>query len=210
MLTMAPVPTEINPGVFWWTVRHPRIKQDVSSYFIAESGTLLDPMIPEEGLDWFGADGGAGVPQRIVLTNRHHLRDSEAFDAAFGCSVHCNDAGLHEFANGPDVEGFFVGDEVAPGVVARKMGAICPDDTALEISAGPGLLAFADALIHTDGEVGFVPDFLMDDPPAVKRVVVAAVRRLCDLDFDGLLFAHGDPMPTGGRAALESFLERHG
>jgi hypothetical protein len=58
--------------------------------------------------------------------------------------------------------------------------------------------------------VSFVPDFLMDDPPAVKRGVVGSVRRLCELDFDGLLFAHGDPLPTGGRAALEAFLERHG
>jgi hypothetical protein len=209
MLTMEPVPTEIHPGVFWWTVHHPRIRQDVSSYFLAESGTLIDPMIPDEGLGWFGGDGD-GVPQRIVLTNRHHLRDSEAFDAEFGCSVHCHSAGLHEFANGPDVDGFFIGDEVAPGVVAHEMNSICPDDTALHINAGPGLLAFADAVISVGGEVTFVPDFLMDDPPAVKRGVVAAARRLAGLDFDGLLFAHGDPVAEGGKAALRDFLERSG
>ena len=200
---------EIHPGVFWWTVPHPGIQRDVSSYYLAESGTLLDPMIPAEGLGWFGADG-AGIPQRIVLTNRHHLRDSEAFDGEFGCSIHCNAAGLHEFASGPDVEGFYVGDEVAPGVVAHEMDSICPDDTALHIAAGPGLLAFADAIIHIDGEVRFVPDFLMDDPPAVKRGVVAAARRLAELDFDGLMFAHGDPVAEGGKAALQGFLDHNG
>jgi hypothetical protein len=199
---------EIVPGVFHWTTRHPGIGMDVSSYFVEGPDTLLDPMVPAEGLGWFGADG-AGVPQRIVLTNRHHLRDSEAFDAEFGCSVHCNAAGLHEFAGGADVEGFFVGDEVAPGVVAHEMDAICPDDTALHIGAGPGLLAFADALIHI-GEVRFVPDFLMDDPPAVKLGVVAAARRLAELGFDGLLFAHGDPVAEGGKAALQDFLDRNG
>ena len=208
MLTMEPVPTEIQPGVFWWTVPHPRIQQDVSSYYLADSGTLLDPMIPAEGLEWFGSDG-AGIPQRIILTNRHHLRDSEAFDAEFGCSVHCSDAGLHEFANGPEVEGFFIGDEVAPGVVAHEMNSICPDDTALEIRAGAGLLAFADALINMGG-VRFVPDCLMDDPPAVKRGVVAATRRLVELDFDGLLFAHGAPITEGGKAALHDFLAANG
>jgi hypothetical protein len=206
---MQPVPTEIHPGVFWWTVHHPRIRQDVSSYFVAESGTLLDPMIPAEGLEWFAPED-PGVPQRIVLTNRHHLRDSEAFDGEFGCSVHCNQAGLHEFDGGPEVEGFYLGDEVAPGVVAHEMDAICPDDTALHIDAGPGLLAFADALIHVGGQVTFVPDFLMDDPPAVKRGVVAATHRLMKLGFDGLLFAHGDPIPEGGKAALQDFLERSG
>jgi hypothetical protein len=208
MLTMAAVPTEIQPGVFWWTVEHPRIKQPVSSYFIAGSGTLIDPMIPPEGLAWFGSDV-TGIPQRIVLTNRHHLRDSEAFDNEFGCSVHCNQAGLHEYANGPDVDGFFIGDEVAPGVVARQMNSICPDDTVLQIDAEPGLLAFADALIHMGGEVTFVPDFLMDDPPSVKRGIVAAAIRLAALDFDGLLFAHGDPIREGGKAALQEFVERN-
>jgi hypothetical protein len=206
---MGAVPTEIHPGVFCWKVEHPRIKQPVSSYFIAQSGTLIDPMIPPEGLGWFGSDS-PGIPQRIVLTNRHHLRDSEAFDNEFGCSVHCNQAGLHEFANGPDVDGFFIGDEVAPGVAAREMNSICPDDTALQIDAGPGLLAFADALIHIGGEVTFVPDFLMDDPPTVKRGVVAAATRLAALDFDGLLFAHGDPIREGGKAALQAFVNRNG
>ena len=206
MLTMAPVPKEIHPGVFWWKVPHPRIKQEVSSYFLAESGTLLDPMIPPEGLGWFGTDG-VPVPDRIVLTNRHHLRDSEAFDDEFGCTVHCNQAGLHEFANGPDVEGFFIGDEIAPGVVAREMGAICPDDAVIEISAGPGLLAFADALIHVDGGVRVVPDSLMDDPPVVKRGIIASVTKLLQLDFDCLLFAHGDPIAEGGKAALQDFVD---
>lgn len=207
MLTMLPVPTEIQPGVLHWTAYHERIKQPVSSYYLAESRTLIDPMLPPDGLDWFGGDGPP-PPQRIVLTNRHHLRDSARFDAEFGCSIHCNDAGLHEFANGPDVEGFFVGDEVAPGIVAYEMGGICPDDTTLHIAAGDGLLAFADAVIHVGDEVRFVPDFLMDDPETVKPAIVAAARRLCELDFDALMFAHGDPLPSGGKQALESFVER--
>jgi hypothetical protein len=152
---------------------------------------------------------GVPIPERIALSNRHHLRDSEAFDGEFGCSVHCNHAGLHEFADGPEVDGFFAGDEIAPGVVAHEMDAICPDDTALHIDAGPGLLAFADALIHVGEEVTFVPDFLMDDPPVVKRGVVAAARRLAELEFDGLLFAHGDPIGAGGKEALLGFVERN-
>ena len=207
MLTMPPVATEIQPGVLHWKVTHPRIGQEVSSYYLAESGTLLDPMVPEEGLGMFGSDG-VPTPQRIVLTNRHHLRDSARFDAEFGCSIHCNDAGLHEFANGPDVEGYFVGDEVSHGVVAHAMDAICPDDTVLHIATAEGLLAFADAVISWEGELAFVPDFLMDQPEIVKPKVLAAARRLCELEFDALLFAHGDPVATGGKQALESFIQR--
>jgi hypothetical protein len=37
--------------------------------------------------------------------------------------------------------------------------------------------------------------------------MVAALGRLLEEeDFDGLLFAHGDPLPAGGRRALEGFV----
>ena len=44
-----------------------------------------------------------------------------------------------------------------------------------------------------------------DDPEGVKDGLRASLRRLLDEDFDALLFAHGDPMPTGGHAALRAF-----
>jgi hypothetical protein len=205
MLTMAPVATEIQPGVFWWTAHHPRIKQPVSSYYVAEAAALIDPMPPDETPGWFRERGGV---DRIVLTNRHHYRASDELRGEFDCPVLCNEAGLHEFEDGPEVEGFRVGEEVAPGIVAHEMGAICPDDTALHVAAGEGLVAFADGLIHFGGEVTVVPDFLMDDPPRVKRDVVDFAKRLCELDFEGLAFAHGEPIPEGGKRALEDFLAR--
>jgi hypothetical protein len=206
MLTISPVATEIHPGVFWWTAYHERIKQPVSSYYVSGAAALIDPMAPDEEPGWFRERGGV---DRIVLTNRHHYRASDELRTEFDCPVLCNEQGLHEFEEGPDVDGFAAGDEVAPGIVAHEMGAICPDDTALYIESGPGLVAFADGLIHYGGEVRFVPDALMDDPEKVKRGVVEYARRLCELDFDGLLFAHGDPMPEGGKAALTAFAAAH-
>jgi hypothetical protein len=205
MLTMAAVATELQPGVFWWTAVHPNLGTDVSSYYLADSGTLIDPLIPAEGLEWFGGDARP-VPQRVLLTNRHHLRDSARFDAEFGCSILCHEAGLHEFADGPDVEGFFFGEEVAPGVVAQQVDAICPEETALHISLGDGLVAVADGVINYDGP-RFVSDRLLgDSPDAVKQGLRDAYRRLLDLRFDGMLFAHGDPIPRGGKAALREFV----
>ena len=206
MLTISPVATEIHPGVFWWTAYHERIKQPVSSYYVSGAAALIDPMAPDEEPEWFRERGGV---ERIVLTNRHHYRASDELRAEFGCPVLCNEHGLHEFDGGPDVAGFAAGDEVAPGIVAHEMGAICPDDTALYIEAGPGLVAFADGLINYGGEIRFVPDALMDDPEKVKNGVVEYVLGLCELDFDGLMFAHGDPMPEGGKAALTAFAAAH-
>jgi hypothetical protein len=195
---------EIRPGLWHWTAMHPRIKAMVSSYYVAASGTLIDPMLPPEGLEWFRAHG---APRRIVLTNRHHYRQSDELRAEFGCPVLCHEAGLHEFEGGPEVEGFRFGDRLAPEITALEVGAICPEETALHVVLHDGSLAFADGLIH-HGELGFVSDRLLgDDPEGVKSGLRASFRTLLDHRFDSLLFAHGDPLVGGGREALREFLE---
>src|SRR5829696_8370245 len=104
---------EIAPGIFHWKAKHPKIGIEVSSYYLADSGTVLDPMVPpDEGLDWFEGR----EPRRIVLTNRHHYREADRYRERFDVPVSCNEVGLHEFEGGPQVDGFAVGDEVAPGV----------------------------------------------------------------------------------------------
>ena len=195
---------EIAPGIFHWKATHPRIKIEVSSYYLADSATLLDPMVPpDEGLEWFDER----PPERIVLTNRHHYREADRFRERFDLPVSCNEVGLHEFEGGPQVDGFAIGEEVAPGVTAHEFGSICPDDTALHVSTGPGFLAFADGVMRY-GDLGFVPEEYMDDPEEVKRGVYANARLLLDLDFDGILVAHGDPQPSGGKEALRRFVEQ--
>jgi hypothetical protein len=192
---------EVLPGVFHWTAVHPRIGVEVSSHFDAGSGTAFDPLLPPAGIEWFEAH----PVQRIVLSNRHHLRHSERIAAHYGCPILCHRAGLHEFTDGPQVQGFLPGEELAPGIAAREMSAICPDDTVLRIDAGDGGLLFADSVIHYGG-LGFVSDRLIgDDPEGVKRRTRELCAELVDEPFDTLLFAHGTPLIGGGREALRRF-----
>jgi len=194
---------EIRPGLYHWQATHPRIQVEVSSYYVADSGTLIDPMIPPEGTDWFE---GAGAPRRIVLTNRHHYRQSDELRNEFDCPVLCHEAGLHEFEGGPKVEGFRFGDELAAGITALEVGAICPEETALHIELHEGMLAFADGVIRY-GELGFVSDRLLgEDAEEVKRGLRESLARLLDRDFDSLLFAHGEPLLGGGKEALRNFI----
>lgn len=195
---------EILPGLWHWSAFHEGIRMEVQSHFVAESGTLIDPMVPAEGLEWFEDRR----PEQILLTNRHHYRHSDRFREAFGCPVLCNEAGLHEFEGGPEVRGFAIGDRVAPGITAGQVGAICPDDTALHIELGDGVLAVADALVRYGGSLGFVPDEHFDDPDGDKREIVRSLERLLELRFDSLVFAHGEPLVGGGREALREFVER--
>ena len=205
---------EVLPGVFHWTTLHPRIHIPVSSYWLDEAGVLIDPLVPAEGgLEWFA--GRRATPTAILLSNRHHYRDSGRFVEAFGCSVHCNRAGLHEFTHGEAVEGFEPGDRLPGSVVACEVGGICPDDTALYLPEKRAV-AFADGLVRggpheQDGPPGFVPDALMDDPPATRRALLAAFARLLDeLDFEHVLLAHGDPLIGDGRALLQELVASGG
>jgi hypothetical protein len=197
-LIARPPMREILPGIHHWTAIHPHIRQPVSSYYVEPAKLLIDPLVPREGLEWFEHR----PPEQIVLTNRHHYRQSDRFSDAFGCRVRCSEPGLHEFEGGPEVEGFAFGEELAPGVTAVEVGAICPDDTALHITIGDGAIAFADALTRPGGgALAFVPDVLMgNDPEAVKVGVVDSLKDLLALTFDSLLFAHGDPLVGGGSA----------
>ena len=193
---------ELIPGVHHWTQFHPNIRTQVHSHYVPGSRTLIDPLVPDEGIEWFDGPGVA----RVVLSNRHHLRHAERFAERFGCPILCNATGLHQFAGGPDVEAYAVGDRLTDDVLALEMDAICPDDTALAIATGDGeALLFADAIINY-GEVGFVPDKLIgDDPEGVKRKVRERAAALCEREPEHLLFAHGDPVIGGGAEALRRF-----
>ncbi|HEY2769517.1 MAG TPA: hypothetical protein VGI87_03075 [Solirubrobacteraceae bacterium] len=195
---------EIAPDLWHWTAHHEHISTPVSSYYLAGDRVLIDPMIPEEGLDWFEQ---YGRPEHIVLSNRHHDRDSWRIRDAFGTTVHCISNGLYELEGRGPAESFEFGDELPGGIVVHEVDTICPDECALHLrdhralSCADGIVRGADG-----GQLRFVPDGLMDEPEQTKEGLRAAYRRLLGLEFDRLLLAHGAPVLTDGAAALESFV----
>jgi hypothetical protein len=202
---------EVLPGIFHWPVSHPRIHMEVSSYWLEDGGVLIDPLIPpEEGLEWF--DRRSTPPAEILLSNRHHYRDSAAFQDMYGCPVYCNRAGLHEFIDGEPIVAFDPGDHLPGGVVAQAVEGLCADETALHLPSRRALL-FADGVARggpegQTGRLGFVPDSLMDDPPETKQRLLDAFSRLLEeLEFDHLLLAHGGPVIGDGRAQLEELVK---
>jgi hypothetical protein len=106
---------EIVPGVFFWKEKHPKIGAEVSSYYLLDERVLIDPMQPGDGFDWFREHG---EPEHILLSNRHHYRDSGKFVEAFGCKVHASRPGMHEFSDDQPVEPFDFDEELPGGVRA--------------------------------------------------------------------------------------------
>jgi glyoxylase-like metal-dependent hydrolase (beta-lactamase superfamily II) len=192
---------EIIEGVFHWRAVHPNTGSEAGCHFVTGSGTAIDPLLPAEGIEWFD---GRGV-ERIVLSTRHHLRHAPEIAERFSCPILCHESGLHEFADGPEVEGFAFGEQLAADVTALEMDAISPDDTVLRIEANGSALLFADSVVNR-GALGFVSDSLIgDDPEAVKERIRERCAALLDERFEHLLFAHGDPWIGGGRPALQAF-----
>jgi hypothetical protein len=198
---------ELSPGLWHWTTYHQHIRRDVSSYFLEAERVLIDPKIPpDDGVEWLERHG---PPAHIVLSNRHHDRDSWELRGRFGSTVHCISNGVYELRGRGDVQPFEFGDELPGGIVAHEVGAICPDETALYIPAHRAL-ACADGVVRDsdDGPLHFVPDSLMDDPQDTKEALREAYERLAELDFELLLLAHGNPLTSGGRESLRKFAER--
>ena len=188
---------EIAPGIHHWSARHPNTGMGASSYWLRDLGVLVDPIaVPDEV---------AGV-QEILLSNRHHLRDSLEASERFGATIRAPCVGMHEFDEDDPIEPYDFGDELAVGTVtAYEVDSICPDEAALYVPAARAL-SVADGVTHYGDELEFVSDNLMDEPEQTKAGLKRAYARLCDeLEFEHLLPAHGTPIVGEGRELLRDF-----
>ena len=192
---------EVIPGIVHWTTPHEPIGARVSSYYVEPAGIVIDPKVPDEGLEAL-----PGTPQQVVLTTGLHDRDAQRFADAFDIPIRASFEAAERLGDALEIEPFNDGDEVAPGVTAIVIDVLCPDECALHIAVDKGAIAFADGLIRYGDALAFVPDDLLGaHPDRVKDGLKQAFLGLLTRDFDHLLFAHGEPLIGGGKAALRDF-----
>jgi glyoxylase-like metal-dependent hydrolase (beta-lactamase superfamily II) len=190
---------EIAPGIRHWKAVHPNLGIDVSSYWLPELKLLLDPIaVPEEV---------EGV-EHILLSCRHHTRDSLEAAERFGATIRAPRTGMHDYPEDTPIQPYDFGESLLDGAVTtHEVGGLSPDETALHIPS-VNALSVADGAIRYGDELDFVPDQYMDDPDKDKADLKRGFGELADrLEFDVLLLAHGTPYPSGGREALRRFAE---
>lgn len=188
---------EIAPGIRHWKATHPNLGIEVSSYWMPDLRLLLDPIaVPDEVED----------VDYVLLSCRHHTRDSLEAAERLGATVQAPMTGMHEYGDDTPIQPYEFGEPLAGGAVtAYQVGALSPDETALHIPV-VNALEIADGAIRYGEELGFVPDQYMDDPEADKAGLKRGFARLAEeLNFDVLLLAHGEPIASGGREALRRF-----
>jgi hypothetical protein len=199
LLQNAPV-EEIAPGIRHWKAVHPNLGVEVSSYWLPDLRLLLDPIaVPEEV---------EGV-EHILLSCRHHVRDSLEAAERFGATIRAPRTGMHDYPDNTPIRPYDFGEPLLDGAVTPyQVGGLSPDETALHIPP-VNALSVADGAIRDEGDtLHFVPERYMDDPEKDKADLKRGFGELADrLDFDVLLLAHGEPIAGGGREALRRFAE---
>jgi glyoxylase-like metal-dependent hydrolase (beta-lactamase superfamily II) len=190
---------QIAPGIQHWKAVHSNLGVEVSSYWLPELRLLLDPIAVPDEVD--------GV-EHILLSCRHHTRDSLEAAERFGATIAAPRTGMHEFGEDTPIEPYDFGERLLGGAVtAHEVGGLSPDETALHIPPA-NALSVADGAIRYGDDLHFVPDRYMDDPDRDKADLKRGFGELAErLDFDVLLLAHGTPYPSGGREALRRFAE---
>jgi glyoxylase-like metal-dependent hydrolase (beta-lactamase superfamily II) len=146
--------------------------------------------------------------EHILLSCRHHTRDSLEAAGRFGATIRAPRTGMHDYPDDTPIQPYDFGESLLDGAVTtHEVGGLSPDETALHIPSASAL-AVADGAIRYGDDLDFVPDQYMDDPDKDKADLKRGFGELADqLDFDVLLLAHGKPYPSGGREALRRFAE---
>jgi|tagenome__1003787_1003787.scaffolds.fasta_scaffold20896887_2 hypothetical protein len=194
---------EILPGLFHWTTFHTPIGADVSSYHLVSAAAVIDPKLPEGGIEALREHGDV---EQVILSTGLHTRDAQEIAKAFDCPIRVSFEGQERIGGALETVPYGWGDEVAPGVRAVEMSVLAPDDGVLHLDVDEGAIAFADSVTRYGGALGFFPDELLGaHPQRVKEGIKNRCRALLQRDFDHLLFAHGDPLVGGGKAALRDF-----
>ena len=193
---------DLGHGLFEWSAYDPAVKVDLHAHALATAGELIcvDP-IPLRREAWAELLGASGAPKAglVLLTNGNHARAADAFRRRSGAAV-CAYGDAHEALR---EDGLKV-DAAPRGLEPIALPGFGPGEVAYFHPADGGTVFIGDALINLPAPYGFsmLPDKYCADP----RLARASLRRLLDLDFVRMLFAHGTPLLTGARTKLEGLL----
>jgi glyoxylase-like metal-dependent hydrolase (beta-lactamase superfamily II) len=140
-----------------------------------------------------------GRVARIVITNANHARNAATFAHSYSAPIFAPPELRGELRSHNLHDGLAIG----PLRVIRIEGA-ADGEFALYHADDGGTLIMGDALINFDPH-GFT--LLPRKYCTNQKQMVRSLRKLLDLDFSRIFFAHGNPIMIRAREQLESLLD---
>ena len=193
---------EIVPGIHTWSWFSEEKGLDFNGFFARREGeaVVVDPPPYQDG-DLLQMEQ-LGPPQAILITNRHHVRNSREFAAHFRIPIR-----IHE-ADAPMVDlqladTFRDGDALPAGIRAISVpDSKSPGETALHVPWADTLI-LGDALLgKPPGSLSLLPDSKFQDPRKARE----GLRRFLEVFFRTILVGDGTPILHRGKEALQEFL----
>lgn len=191
---------EIVPGVWRWAVHDDRIDYESDAHAVVEGGraVLIDPIRLDEA-----SFRRLGTVEAICLTAACHQRSAWHYRNKLGVRVYAPQ-GSREMDEAPDVR-YQAGDRLPGGLEAIPAPGPEKAHFAFRWPRESGVVFCPDLLMHGDPEeLSFIPAEYHEDPDATRE----SVRRLLDLRFSVLCFAHGAPIVGDPQAALREVLQK--
>jgi glyoxylase-like metal-dependent hydrolase (beta-lactamase superfamily II) len=189
----------ILPSYALWHTYDRRLKAELFSTALVAGNelTVIDPIaLPPAQLRELESLGRVA---QIVITNANHARDAAAFAHFYSASIF---APLELGAELPHSHSLQDAHAIGRLRVIRIQGA-ADGEFALYHPEDAGTLIVGDALINFDPH-GFT--LLPRKYCTNQRQMIQSLRKLLDLDFVRIFFAHGNPIMIRARERLESLL----
>jgi hypothetical protein len=198
--------TELRPGLYRWTARHPDAEADPElgspadwgpdvgsvAYAARDALVLIDPLVPagradlQEELD--AVVRRHGKPVVILTTLQFHRRSRDELAARYGASTSRAKKALPEGVETIQIHG--AGETM---VWLPEHRALIPGDRLLGGDRG-GLRVCPESWLR------YLPSKMN------QAQLRKALRPLLDLPVETVLVSHGDPVLSGGREALAGAL----
>jgi glyoxylase-like metal-dependent hydrolase (beta-lactamase superfamily II) len=203
---------EIIPGIFIWGSTYGERPWALNGYAIQLVGgaVLVDPPAPTEE-EWPSLDRLRPI-EKIVLTNRDHVREAGLFRARYGAALIAGAEEVSQFTTVVIDESVREAEVIAAGLRVIDLPGKSPGEIGLYLDPTThavsrelgGILILGDAMIgHPRGAVSLIPQDKLDNPALLKR----SLRKLCDYKFEVLLFCDGEPVLENGKQMIVDFLQ---
>jgi glyoxylase-like metal-dependent hydrolase (beta-lactamase superfamily II) len=185
-----------------WQAYDPEVKSDLYSTALLTQNHLLvvDP-IPLSAAAWKELTAER-KPTAVLLTNSNHLRNATALARQEKIDIFAARSVGSEFEH-VETRVLLPGRNVVPGITAIEIDGAAPGEMAFHFVDEGGTLVIGDAVINVE-PYGFA--LLPVKYCADQRKMRDSLRRLLDLPFERLLFAHGTPLLTSPRTRLAKLL----